>query len=165
MKNKLTLIAQTVEQIFPHQASGSPALTPVGSGSQPVAVLMGGMLRAGHWGFSQAAQNKYECSVEENYLMFLYINSECCARFLIFFFPCIFINERKMLSDSPLKGCKSSDQLLLLSCMCHVILLTRVISTLQDIGVTHGRAMCQQGSLSKCLWKYFRVQRGKKIRR
>lgn len=87
MKNKLTLIAQTVEQIFPHQDSGSPAPTPVGSGSQPVAVLMGGMLRAGHWGFSQAAQNNHECSVEENYLMFLHINSECCARFLIFFSP------------------------------------------------------------------------------
>lgn len=85
--------------------------------------------------------------------------------FSYFFFPCIFINERKMLSDSPLKGCKSSDQLSPLSCMCHVVLLTRVISTLQDIGVTHGRALCQQGSLSKCLWKYFRVQRGNKIRR
>lgn len=56
----------------------------------------------------------------------------------------------------------SSDQLSSLSCICHVILLTTVISTRQDIGVTHGRAMCQQGSLSKCLWKYFILHGGTK---
>lgn len=59
----------------------------------------------------------------------------------------------------------SSNQLLPLSCICHDILLTTVISTQQDIGVTHGTAMCQQGSLSKCLWKYFILHGGTNKRR
>jgi len=57
---------------------------------------------------SQGNKKPHEYSVEGKHLIFLYISTECCVHFKKLLFFLFFINERKMLSDSLLKGRKST---------------------------------------------------------
>lgn len=122
----------------------------------------------------KGTKRTHKYSVEKNPGgIFIYKHRILCT-FLKDFFLFLHFYEREMLSDSPLKGCESASLQInfhlsavsfISQLSFHGRLLTTVISTQPDIGVTHGRAMCQQGSLSKCLWKYFILRGGTNKRR